>query len=107
LPKSWANDRGIFLGDYAAVIYRGKVTYAVFGDEGPAHLIGEGSIQLLRALGEERLKPNGRIENAGAGPGIITIVFPGSGQPAHRKNEETLLAAIQSEGERHFPVMTG
>jgi zinc D-Ala-D-Ala carboxypeptidase len=105
LPTSWANDRGIYLGDYAAVIYRGKVTYAVFGDEGPENLIGEGSIQLLRALGQERLKPNGRIENSGAGPGIITIVFPGSGQPAHRKSEDTLLAAIQSEGEKLFTAM--
>lgn len=105
LPKSWANSRGMFLGDYAAVIYRGKVTYAVFGDEGPGNLIGEGSIQLLRALGEERLKSNGRIENSGAGPGITTIVFPGSGQLAHRKSEETLLAAIQSEGERLFTAM--
>jgi hypothetical protein len=107
LPKSWANNRGIYLGDYAAVIYKGKVTYAVFGDEGPENLIGEGSIQLLRALGEERLKPNGRIENAGAGPGIITIVFPGSGQLAHRKSEDTLLAAIQSEGERLFTGIAG
>jgi hypothetical protein len=106
LPKSWANNRGIYLGDYAAVIYRGKVTYAVFGDEGPEHLIGEGSIQLLRTLGEERLKPNGRIENSGAGPGIVTIVFPGSGHPAHRKNEATLLAAIQSEGEKLFTSTT-
>jgi hypothetical protein len=77
----------------------------VFGDEGPENLIGEGSIQLLRALGQERLKPNGRIENSGAGPGIITIVFPGSGQPAHRKSEDTLLAAIQSEGEKLFTAM--
>jgi len=107
LPKSWANDRGIYLGDYAAVIHRGKVAYAVFGDEGPDHLIGEGSIQLLRALGEERLKQNGRIINSGAGPGIITVVFPGSGQPAHRKNEDTLLAAIQAEGNRLFSALTG
>jgi hypothetical protein len=107
LPTSWPNDRGIFLGDYAAVIYQGKVTYAVFGDEGPKNKIGEGSIQLLRALGQERLRPNGRIENAGAGPGIITIVFPGSGQAADRKSEATLLAAIQSEGERLFTSMAG
>ena len=107
LPKSWATSRGISLGDYAAAIYKGKVAYAVFGDEGPTDLIGEGSIQLLRALGDERLKPNGRILNAGAGPGIVTIVFPGSGQLAHRKDEPTLLAAIQSEGARLFAAMTG
>jgi hypothetical protein len=49
LPKSWASSRGISLGDYAAVVYKGKVTYAVFGGEGPDDLIAEGSIQLLRA----------------------------------------------------------
>ncbi|CCD96016.1 hypothetical protein BRAO375_4880015 [Bradyrhizobium sp. ORS 375] len=107
LPKTWASSRGIHLGDYAAVIYKGKLTFAVFGDEGPENRIGEGSIQLLRGLGEERIRPNGRVENSGAGPGIITIVFPGSGDLAHRTDEATLLAAIHSEGERLFSTLAG
>jgi hypothetical protein len=105
-PVSWANDRGIFLGDYAAIIYKGKVTYAVFGDEGPEDKIGEGSIQLLRQLGEERLKPNGTVINAGAGPGIVTIVFPGSGRKADLADQATLVAAIQSEGARLFKQLS-
>ena len=106
LPKSWASNRGISLGDYAAVIHKGNVTFAVFGDEGPADKIGEGSIQLLRALGEERLKPNGTVINAGTEPGIITIVFPGSGKAADLKDQATLTAAIQSEGARLFKELT-
>ncbi len=106
LPKSWASNRGISLGDYAAVIRKGNVTFAVFGDEGPADKIGEASIQLLRALGEERLKPNGTVINAGTEPGIITIVFPGSGRAADLKDQATLTAAIQSEGARLFKELT-
>jgi hypothetical protein len=106
LPKSWVSNRGISLGDYAAVIHKGNVTFAVFGDEGPADKIGEGSIQLLRALGEERLKPNGTVINAGTEPGIITIVFPGSGKAADLKDQATLTAAIQSEGARLFKALT-
>ena len=82
------------------------MTYAVFGDEGPEDKLGEGSIQLLRALGEERLRSDGRIINAGAGPGIITIVFPGSGRSADLKDEGTLIASIQSEGARLFQQLT-
>lgn len=106
LPTSWANDRGISLGDFAAIIYKGKVTYAVFGDQGPENKIGEGSIQLLRALGEERIKPNGRVLDAGTDPGVITIVFPGSGSPNNLSDEATLIAATQSEGARLFKALT-
>jgi hypothetical protein len=39
--------------------------FAVFADLGPTKKIGEGSIELLRQLGEERIKADGRIRNAG------------------------------------------
>src|SRR5262245_51326171 len=93
-PSSWFKSRGCALGDYAAVIFKDRLAFAVFADLGPTKKIGEGSIELLRRLGEERIRANGRIKNAGMGPRVITIVFPGSGRAAHRKNEDTLLAAI-------------
>jgi hypothetical protein len=98
LPSSWFKNRGCALGDYAAVISENALAFAVFADLRPSKKIGEGSIELLRQLGEERIKTNGKVKNAGMGPGIITIVFPGSGRAAHRKDQATLLAAITKVG---------
>lgn len=107
LPNSakWIAELGISLGDYAAVIHKGIVTFAVFGDGGPAAKIGEGSIQLLRELGEERIKANGTILDAGTAPGVVTIVFPGSGRAADRQSEETLLKAIRTSGKALFDAL--
>ncbi len=106
-PKAWTDNHGISLGDYAAVIYKNRISFAVFADRGPDEKIGEGSIELLRRLGEERIKPDGRIRNVGMGPNVITIVFPGSGAAAHRKNQSTLLANIERHGRRLFLKLGG
>lgn len=107
LPHSagWVTQLGIALGDYAAVLYRGEVSYAVFADGGPNNKIGEGSLQLLRELGEERIRGNGTVLNAGAGPDIVTIVFPGSGRVADRADEASLLGAIRTNGARLFNAL--
>ena len=78
LPTGWSQQFGVSMGDYAAVIFRDRLCFAVFADLGPKNRIGEGSLALLRALGAERLRPDGTVINAGMGPGVITIVFPGS-----------------------------
>jgi len=80
LPLHFYRNMGIQLGDVAAVIWQGRVEYAVFADEGPDHLMGEGSIALHERLGfdpwEER---NGtrQIVN-GMDDGVVVIVFPNS-----------------------------
>jgi Fungal chitosanase of glycosyl hydrolase group 75 len=107
LPSNWPTKFGIALGDYAAVLFRGKLAFAVFGDQGPSNKLGEGSLQLLRELGEERLKPNGHIINAGTEPGVLTIVFPGSGAVQDRHDETTLLHAIHSKGRSLFQSAGG
>jgi hypothetical protein len=98
LPTTWAAQFGISLGDYAAVFYKQFLAYAVFGDYGPKNKLGEGSIELLRQLGQERIKNNGQVINAGMGPGVITIVFPGSGAAADRTSQATLLTMINQKG---------
>lgn len=103
----WVQKLGISLGDYATVIYAGKVVHAVFADSGPSNKLGEGSLRLLRELGAERLKPNGRILNADAGPGIVTIVYPNSGDRADRADEATLLAAVRTKGAALFAALAG
>lgn len=102
LPRAWPAQFGITLGDYAAVLFQGHLAYAVFGDQGPRTKLGEGSVELLRRLGQERVRPNGHVINAGTRPGVLTIVFPGSGDPRDRTDEATLLGAINSKGPTLF-----
>ncbi|SDJ57286.1 glycoside hydrolase family 75 protein [Streptomyces indicus] len=50
--KAWDHRKwGVHGGGVVAVIYRGKVQYAVVGDTGPTDLIGEASYATARALG--------------------------------------------------------
>jgi hypothetical protein len=106
-PKPWYASRGVSLGDYAAVIFKDELAFAVFADLGPTKKLGEGSIELLRRLGEERMKPNGTVKNAGMGPRVLTIVFPGSGAAAHRSNQAMLLASIDQIAKPLFGGLGG
>jgi hypothetical protein len=107
LPPSWPAQLSIHLGDFAVVIFGARVAFAVFADFGPKNKLGEGSVQLFRQLGQERVRPNGTVHDVGMGPGVITIVFPQSGDPADRGNEQTLLAAINSRGPALFQNLGG
>ncbi|MEG8028958.1 hypothetical protein [Sphingomonas aerolata] len=60
------------VGDYAAVVVRGRVAFGVFGDIGPATKLGEASRALLRQLGRDT------VEEGGA----YTVLLPGSSQLA-------------------------
>ena len=74
LPSSRFNyqSSGISPGSVAAVVYNNNVVYAVFADEGPDDIIGEGSYSLAVALG---IDPN---PATGGTDGPVTfIVFPG------------------------------
>ncbi|MYS23838.1 hypothetical protein GTW78_27775 [Streptomyces sp. SID4948] len=74
LPSSRFNyqSAGISPGSVAAVVYNNKVVYAVFADEGPDDIIGEGSYSLATALGIDPNPATGGTE----GP-VTFIVFPG------------------------------
>ncbi|GAA4214746.1 glycoside hydrolase family 75 protein [Actinocatenispora rupis] len=63
---------GIAGGDVVAVVYRGRVVYAVFGDTGPPGIVGEASYATARALG---IDPDPRT--GGADAGVTYLVFPG------------------------------
>jgi hypothetical protein len=79
----------------------------VFGDQGPRIKIGEASVELLRRLGQERIRPNGSVILAGTPPGVVSIVFPGSGSTAGQDNEAALLAAIDGTGQARFAALGG
>jgi hypothetical protein len=71
---------GVKLGDLAFVYWtkNGGSTYAIYGDIGPSSKIGEGSVQLSVALGNNPYNSKGRVVN-GISSGVYTLVFPGSG----------------------------
>jgi hypothetical protein len=111
LPGNWYSKFGIKLGDLAAVIYKGKLAFAVFADVGPKTKLGEGSLELLRQLGEERLRPNGKVINAGMGDSsrgdyIVTVVFPGS-TAASYQNQSALLDFIKSRAQLAYLKLGG
>lgn len=64
---------GIHAGQVAAVIFNGKMVYAVFGDEGPSNIIGEASVATANALGIYSNPKDGGSD----GP-VTYIVFTGS-----------------------------
>ncbi len=71
-PSGLWNPRaqGIGGGSLAAVIYKGRVQYAVVGDTGPRDLIGEASYATARGLG---IRCDPRL--GGAASGVTYIVF--------------------------------
>jgi hypothetical protein len=92
IPSSWSSSRyrGVRLGDFA-LVYRlsnGTHSPAVVGDVGPRSKLGEGSVALHQALGNDpfAMRPDGhRRAIVGIGRGDVAyFIFPGSrlaGQP--------------------------
>ena len=90
------------LGDVAAVLYNGTLTYAIYGDVGAAddglgNQLGEGSMALADALGIPNDPANG-----GAVNGVVYIVFPGSGPGDVLSSDD-----INSIGHRLFTAAGG
>ena len=97
---------GVRLGDVAAVIYRGKIEFAVFADEyggqDAEEQLGEGSIALHRALGHETII-DGKLIDEAIDEDVITIVFPGSGIADDPQTPEK----IREIGKRRFVALGG
>ncbi|MFJ8005203.1 glycoside hydrolase family 75 protein [Streptomyces fagopyri] len=83
-------DQGIGGGSVVAVIYRDRVQYAVVGDTGPRHIIGEASYATAKALGI-RTDPR----HGGTASGVTYIAF----RDSQVKPIEDHAAAV-AEGER-------
>src|SRR6266851_2129765 len=87
MPRTFAEQFGIVLGDIAAVIFKDKIEFAVFADHGPSKKLGEGSITLHRSLGHEVMR--GRtFHDEAIDKDVISIVFPGSGDGTPRTPDE-------------------
>ena len=107
----FAQELGLEQGDLAAVVFNGKLVFAMVADAGPTCKIGEGSIQLHEELGHKVCRArNGRQEctklrNVGIEKDVLYFVFPGSKiaglTPANAKQR------IAEEGARRFNALLG
>jgi hypothetical protein len=70
------------LGDYAAVLFDGKIYPAILGDAGPSFKMGEASMRLCRAI-EPRTTAARR---AHSDLRVTYLVFPGTADPAAPPN---------------------
>ncbi|GIH21054.1 glycoside hydrolase family 75 protein [Rugosimonospora africana] len=93
---NYANS-GVQAGSVAAVIYQGKVAYAVVGDIGPTRMIGEGSYALAEQLG---INPDARV--GGAGSGVTFIVFTGPSAVARPIESHAAAVTLGEQLARQF-----
>ncbi|MEH2394136.1 MAG: glycoside hydrolase family 75 protein [Nostoc sp.] len=93
---------GVKLGDFAVVYNTNneKLIFAIYADIGPKNQIGEGSIALSQALGNDPFVRS-RVRR-GIPKNIIYVVFPGSGNGQPRKTLE-----IEAETKRLFEIWGG
>jgi Fungal chitosanase of glycosyl hydrolase group 75 len=75
---------GLSEGTVAAVIYRGRLTYAVFGDTGPTDIIGEASYACAERLG---INPNAKIGGV-QGATVTYVVFTKSNDSVPQNVED-------------------
>jgi hypothetical protein len=105
---SWCPPRSRFeaRGDIGFLKYKDKLAFAAFADFEPQTKLGEGSIELHRRLGFERVK-NNKIQDVGIGPGVTTIVFPRSGPSSRLSDQQSLLDYIEAHGKALFQKVGG
>lgn len=76
--RSAEGDYAPKFGDYAAVLYDGKIYPAILGDAGPSFKMGEASMRLCRAI-EPRTNAARRAHNDLR---VTYLVFPGTAEAA-------------------------
>lgn len=100
---------GIEVGDVAAVVYQGKICYALVADQGPSCKIGEGSIELHEQLGHKVCQTRNEqgdctsLRNSGIEKEVLYFIFPGS--ICKGLTPENVNQRIQEEGEKRFKAL--
>ena len=89
------------IGDFA-VVYNsknGRITNTIYADDGPQHLLDEGSIALAKALGIDSNPKTGGINT-----GTMYVVFLNSGAG---QGQLRLIEDINKEVQKHFKAWGG
>lgn len=92
-------DYGIRTGTVALVMYGDQMVFGIFGDAGPASIIGEASFAMAEALGIPSSPRTGGVDS-----GVTYLVFTGTGTRVSRNEDhdeavtlgESLLAAFMA-----------
>lgn len=107
--KRFYHQLGIKLGDVAAIIYDGKVSFAFFADVGPVSKIGEGSIHLVESLGHNPwAMRNGRpMIVSGIDDEVIYIIFKNSAPARDSLTPSNVNQKISTIAKRLFKRLGG
>lgn len=97
IPSTWqrSGQPGPKLGDFGVAYRRsnGKLAYFVIGDTGPRNKLGEGSVALHQALGNDPFMMRNGVRRARKGIGgrdVIYLLFPNSAQSGQRLDAESI-----------------
>lgn len=105
----FAEELGLAQGDLAAVVFDGRVAFALVADQGPQCKIGEGSIELHEELGHKVcLARNSqgectRLRNLGIEKDVLYFVFPNS--KINGLTPDNARQRIAEEGSRLFNAL--
>lgn len=91
IPGNWQStgNPGPKLGDFGVAYRRsnGKLTFFIIGDTGPRNKLGEGSVALHQALGNDPFVMRFGVRRARQGIGgrdVVYLLFPNSARPGER-----------------------
>lgn len=97
IPGNWQSSGrpGPKLGDFGVAYRRstGQLAYFVIGDTGPRNKLGEGSIALHQALGNDPFVMRYGLRRARQGIGgrdVVYLLFPGSAQPGEHLDSASI-----------------
>ena len=100
---------GVKFGDIAAVVFKGKITFALVADGGPTCKIGEGSIQLHELVGHTVCTQRNaagdctKLRNVGLEGGVMYFIFKGSHELIKDGlTPENVNQRLQQHGKRLF-----
>ena len=105
----FGGELGVKIGDIAAVVFKGKVTFALVADGGPTCKIGEGSIQLHELVGHKvctQRAPNGdctKLRNVGVERDVLYFIFKDSNRLIQEGlTPQNINERLQEHGQRLF-----
>lgn len=100
---------GVKIGDIAAVVFKGKLTFALVADQGPICKIGEGSMQLHELVGHKvctQRNANGdctKLRNVGVEGGVMYFIFKDSNRLIQDGlTPDNVNQRLQEQGKRLF-----
>jgi hypothetical protein len=105
----FGGELGVKMGDIAAVVFKGKVTFALVADQGPVCKIGEGSIQLHELVGHsvcKRRAANGdctKLRNVGVEKDVMYFIFKDSNKLIQEDlTPDNVNQRLQEQGKKLF-----